>query len=63
MFTIVYFRNIKKVHYLFKHYFALLKKNGQPRWPIICQLLLQLKRKCDNNTATVESLKVIDLNE
>ncbi|CAF1331347.1 unnamed protein product [Rotaria magnacalcarata] len=33
------------------------KRNGQIRWPIICNLLSNLKRKCDNHTATVEDLK------
>ncbi|CAF1117543.1 unnamed protein product [Rotaria sp. Silwood1] len=34
-------------------------KDGHLRWPIICQLLCYLKRKCDNHTATVEDLKRI----
>jgi hypothetical protein len=48
----------QKKDYLFTESF--LKRNGQPRWSIICQYLLQLKRKCDNRTATVEDLKVIN---
>lgn len=35
-----------------------VKKDGQARWPMIRQALLQLKLKCDNQTATVDSLKV-----
>ncbi|CAF3808845.1 unnamed protein product [Rotaria sordida] len=33
-------------------------KNGHLRWSMICQLLCDLKRKCDNHTATVEDLKI-----
>ncbi|CAF4071077.1 unnamed protein product [Adineta steineri] len=33
------------------------KKTRQPQWPIFCQLLLQLKQKCDNRSATIDDLK------
>ncbi len=42
--------------------FPLLKTKGEVHWPIICQLLFQLKRKCDSQPATMADLKVIILN-
>jgi hypothetical protein len=41
------------------YYFLLIKRNGQPLWPIICQWLVYLKQKCDSLVATFQDLKVI----
>jgi hypothetical protein len=49
----LYLENL--VYFFFFH----IQRNGQPRWLFICQALLQLKQKCDSQTATVETLKVI----
>lgn len=40
------------------HYFLLIKKNKEPIWPMLTQLLKSLKSKCDHQEATIEDLKV-----